>query len=78
MRLVSREEYDSDKQNFEKKMLKMLTKRYLILLRQLKKTDYHTKIKEIEDKIPSIDGLVATALNAKAGKIEVKISNHCY
>lgn len=56
----------------------MLNKRYLILLRQLKKTDYHTKVKEIEDKVPSIDGLVATALNAKAGKIEVKISNHCY
>ena len=78
MRLVSKEEYDSDKQNFGKKMLKMLTKRYLILLRQLKKTDYHIKIKEIEDKVPSIDDLVATALNAKAGKIEVKISNHCY
>ena len=41
-----------------------------------KKTGYNTKITEIENKIPDVTGLVASAtLNTKATEIESKISN---
>ena len=42
----------------------------------VKKTDYITKITEIENKIPSVTGLVTTAaLNAKTTEIKNKIPN---
>ena len=44
--------------------------KFLILLIQLKKTDYNTKISEIEGKIPNITGLVTiSALIAAENKI---------
>ena len=39
----------------------MQTKKFLILVDLLKKTDYNAKITEIESKIPSISGLATTA-----------------
>ena len=39
----------------------MQTKTFLILVDLLRKTDYNTKIIEIEGKIPSITGLATTA-----------------
>ena len=38
----------------------MQTKKYLILVDLLIKTDYSAKLTEIESKIPSISGLVST------------------
>ena len=38
----------------------MQTKKYLILVDLLIKTDYNAKLTEIESKIPSISGLVST------------------
>ena len=53
--------------------LRMSTKRYLIR-GPAKKTDYNTKIIEIENEIPSVTGLVTTtALNTKTIKIENKM-----
>ena len=39
----------------------MQTKKFLILVDVLKKTDYNAKITEIEGKIPSISGLATIA-----------------
>ena len=48
----------------------MQTKKYLILVEVLKKTDYNATITEIETKIPSISGLATTAaLTAVENKI---------
>ena len=41
--------------------------KYLILVDLLKKTDYNTKITEIEGKIPNITGLAATAAFVAVG-----------
>ena len=49
----------------------MLTKGYLMLV--VKKTDYKTKIKEIENKILSVTGLVLLLLSIKSTEIETKI-----
>ena len=38
-----------------------LKRKYMMLVDLLKKTDYNAKITKIEDKIPSIPGLTATA-----------------
>ena len=52
-----------------------LTRIYLILLCLLKKTNYNTKISEIEGKIPSIAGLATTsAFTATENKIS-SVSN---
>ena len=40
----------------------MQTKKFLILVDLLKKTDYNPKISEIESKMPSISGLATTSL----------------
>ena len=43
----------------------MLTKKYVILVDLLKKTDYNIKITKIESRTPSISGLATiTALTA--------------
>ena len=48
----------------------MPTKRFLILVNLLKKTDYNAKITEIESKIPSISSLATnSALTAVENKI---------
>ena len=48
----------------------MQTKKFVILMDLLKKTDYNAKINEIENKIPSIFGLATTAaLTALENKI---------
>ena len=48
----------------------MQTKKYVILVDLLKKTDYNTKITKIESRTPSISGLATiTALTAVENKI---------
>ena len=48
----------------------MQTKKYVILVDLLKKTDYNTKITKIESRTPSISGLATiTALTAIENKI---------
>ena len=47
-----------------------LIRKYLTLVKSLKKTDYNAKITEIEGKRPSITGLATTsALNTDENKI---------
>ena len=48
----------------------MQTKKYLILVDLLKKTDYNAKISEIESKIPNISGL---ATNSALAEVENKM-----
>ena len=51
--------FDTDKSVLEKKVIHG-DKKYLILGDLLIKTDYNTKLTEIESKMPSIIGLVST------------------
>ena len=63
--LLSKTDYDSDKQNLD-----VDKKNNPILVSSSKKSDYNTKITEVENKIPSITGWVTTAaLNPKVIKI---------
>ena len=50
----------------------MQKKRFVIQVHFVKKTDYHSKISEIEGKIPSISGLVT---NAALTTVDSKISD---
>ena len=52
--------FDTDKSVLEKKVINA-DKKYLILGDLLIKTDYNTKLTEIESKMPSISGLVSTS-----------------
>ena len=54
-------------------MIKIMTKRYSMLLQLVKKSDCNTKIKELKNKISSITDLVTTfTLNSKHIKIKSK------
>ena len=53
-----------------KRKLLMRTKKFLILVNLLKKTDLYAKITELEGKIPSISGL---ATNCTLTAVENKI-----
>ena len=66
--LDSRTQYDSEKQNFKiLKRLKILIRRYLILVDQSRRLIQTKKYNEIENKISSVTSLVATAaLNTKS------------
>lgn len=62
--LVSKIQYDSDKQDLE--AIKDVDKNITNTLWLVKKTDYGTKITDIENKIPTVIGLVtATGQNTK-------------
>ena len=62
--LVSKIQYDSDKQDLE--AIKDVDKNISNTLWLVKKTDYGTKITDIENKIPTVTGLVtATGQNTK-------------
>ena len=66
---VLKTKYDTDKSDFENK-ISDADRKNLTLVDLLKKTDYNTKISEIEGKIPSISGLATTAaLTAVENKI---------
>ena len=56
---VLKTKFDTDKSVLEKKVINA-GKKYLILGDLLIKTDYNTKLTEIESKMPSISGLVST------------------
>ena len=72
---VTKTQYDSDKQDLEKKITDVDEK--LPNTSGQVKTDCNTKITEIETKIPSINRLVTTvALNTNAKAIENKISDN--
>ena len=65
---VKKNKYEKDGSDFEDKINK-IHKKYQILVLWLKKTDFNTKISEIEGKIPSITGL---ATNSELTAIENK------
>ena len=65
-RIVTKTQYDSDRQGLEKKIEKV-DKKTPKTTGLVKNTDYNIKIKEIESKITSVTCLVTTAaLNTKA------------
>ena len=54
----------------------MLLKKYLTLVVSQQTTVLDTKISEVENKIPNVNGLVTTpVLNKKIGEVENKIHN---
>ena len=57
--LVTKTQYDSDKQSLEKK-IEDVDKKITYTTGLFKKTDYNTEITEIENKIPSATRLVTT------------------
>ena len=69
-RFVLKIKYDTDKSNLEK--LVVQTKKFLMLVDLLKKTDYNSKITKIESKIPSVSGLATDSASTAA---ENKIPN---
>ena len=66
---VKKTKYEKDRSDFEDKINK-IDKKYRILVVWLKKTDFNSKVTEIEGKIPSITGL---ATNSELTAIENKI-----
>ena len=54
-RFVLKSKFGTDKSDLEKKLV-MWIRKFLIQVHLLKKTDYSSKITEIEGKIPSISG----------------------
>ena len=60
----SGKQHDSDKQGLQKKIEKVY-KKIPNTSGLIKKTDYNTKITELENKIPSVTGLVTSALIQK-------------
>ena len=66
---VKETKYEKDGSDFENKISK-IDKKYLMLVVWLKKTDFNSKINEVEDKIPSITGL---ATNSELTTAENKI-----
>ena len=68
---VKKTKYEKDGSDLEDKISK-IEKKYLILVVWLKKTDFNTKVTEIEGKIPSVTGLAA---NLELTAVENKILN---
>ena len=52
-----------------KRKLTMLTRKYLMLVKLLKQTDYFTEIAKIKGKVTGITGLATAVLNAVENKI---------
>ena len=70
--LVTKTKFDSDKQRLEKN-IEDPDKKIPNTSKLVKKNDYKTKTAEIENKIPSVTGLVTTAaLNTKATATEIE------
>ena len=67
--MLKKTKYEKDVSDFEDK-IKKIDKKYRILVVWLKKTEFNTKVTEIEGKIPSISGLAtSSALTAVENKI---------
>ena len=67
--LLKKNKYEKDGSDFEDKVNKV-DKKYLMLVVWLKKTDFSSKISEVEGKIPIISGLATTsALTVVENKI---------
>ena len=55
----------------------MQKKRFLILVGLIKKTNYNSKVTEVEGKLPNISSLVKKAnYDTKIGEVENKVSDH--
>ena len=67
--LLKKNKYEEDGSDFEDKTSK-IDKKYLMLVVWLKKTDFNSKISEVEGKISSITGL---ATNSELTAVENKI-----
>ena len=52
-----------------KRKLTMLTRKYFMLVKLLKQTDYNTEIAKIKGKVTGITGLATAVLNAVENKI---------
>ena len=67
--MLKKNKYEEDGSDFEDKTSK-IDKKYLMLVVWLKKTDFNSKISEVEGKISSITGL---ATNSELTAVENKI-----
>ena len=70
-RLNNKSQYDPDKQNLKKKIVDV-DKKILDASGSVKKTDYNTKITEIEIKIPDNSDLVKLDLMQRLQRLETK------
>ena len=70
-RLNNKSQYDPDKQNLKKKIVDV-DKKILDASGSVKKTDYNTKITEIEIKIPDNSDLVKLVLMQRLQRLETK------
>ena len=70
--LLKKNKYEKYASDFEDKISKIDKKKYQMLVVSLKKTDFSSKISEVEGKIPSITGL---ATNSELTPVENKIPN---